>query len=210
MLATDVDRKNRRVKQTFIYSVYDSFTMQDILQYMSLNSWWEILRAKTNFYFTFTSVEKFVTVFLYGDFFSWKFIHLSKIFSGGKLINSSTSCWFKNMQIYSEDVHEIPKKEQSYVWLVENLKGSVKMKYKFETQWNKKRPWFITHSIKEIRDLLSWKFTFLKMFHKPSIVKWTDILMKYYSLISYLTIINKLHQLRCFLQVEVRQQLYLK
>lgn len=47
---------------------------------------------------TFTSEEKFVTIFLYPAFFNWKFIHLNKIFSGGRLINSSTS--FMHMEIY--------------------------------------------------------------------------------------------------------------
>lgn len=42
-------------------------------------------------YVTFTSDEKFVTVFLYSVFFKWKFIHLRRIFSGGRLISSSTS-----------------------------------------------------------------------------------------------------------------------
>jgi len=53
---------------------------------------------KTNL-FTFTSEEKFVTIFLYPAFFSRKFIHLSKIFSGGRLINSSTSCFSKGVYV---------------------------------------------------------------------------------------------------------------
>lgn len=69
-----------------------------------------LIDSKSNsFVSTFMSDEKFVTIFSYLAFFNWKFIHLSKIFSGGRLISSSAS-WHHRFEIIKYIIHVLRHK----------------------------------------------------------------------------------------------------